>query len=88
MIGVSVIDRDDGVTYSLRFSEEDARKAVIDWGKQKIDLPSIGGSIQITKGVASIMYSNGENQDGSISCVHQDLIDQLENLDNSFEEEF
>lgn len=88
MIGVSVIDRNDGVEYSLSFSEEDARKAVIDWGKQKIDLPSIGGSIQITKGVASITYSNGYDQLGSISCVHQDLINQLKNPDKSSKEEF
>jgi hypothetical protein len=87
VIGVSIVDRDDGVEYSLSFSEEDARNAVIDWGRQKVDLPSIGGSIQISKGIASIMYSNGENQVGLISCDHQDLIDQLKNSDDSFEEE-
>ena len=76
---INIIDIEDGVTYNLNFSKKDADRASIDWGKQKVDLPSIGGSIQITNGQATIMYKNGNRGVGQITCDHQKLIDDLAN---------
>ena len=85
MINVNIVDDSDGCTYNLFFSDDDARRAMIDWGNQVITLESIGGQIFVTNGRVSLSYRNGSaEQTGQISCDHQYLIELLDDPENKF----
>lgn len=84
-IHVSIFDPSDFVTYDLYFSEDDAIKAAINWGKQKVELPSIGGSIDVMNGQAYLTYSSGSGGTGSIGCNHEWLKNKLNNPANKVE---
>jgi len=85
MIRVNILDDSDGYTYNLLFSDNDARRAMLDWGKQVITLESIGGTISVKNGRVSLSYRNGSAEcTGQISCGYQYLINLLSDPENKF----
>ncbi len=88
MIYVNILDDSDGCLYGLLFSDDDARRAMIDWGEQVITLDSIGGEMRVENGRISLSYRNGPiGNAGNISCDHQYLIDLLNDPENEVVEE-
>lgn len=79
MIATKLFDPDDGVTYSLIFSKEDAETVVSAPDSQTIELSSIGGSIQVRGNDAAIIYKNGVSGLGTIFSDYGDLSSQLSN---------
>lgn len=79
MIMTKLFDHDDGLTYTLTFSSEDAMAIISAPTGQTIKLPSIGGNILIKSNKAAIMYKNGSSGLGSIFSDYSNLCSQLRN---------
>jgi hypothetical protein len=71
MMQIEIFDDDDGCTYTLDFSVEDASNLynMQTLHKVHLELPSIGGNAAISNDDVIIMYKNGNNGHGSIGVT-------------------